>query len=199
MGEEFFRGGFSSSFWVTGEAMPRFWYTAALTNNLSQLGVVAANDTRNMGFSASVWTMPTTGEMGPRGGMGDLEYHTKFATRFGASASHSRESRYAQLNQPPNATQIRLSDGVFPFETGALADTVTVENLDYDEMAFDAGFKYRGFSFQGEGYVRRLSQLRRHQPATPQLHHGSWVHGRGHAHGRAQEVGPLRCHRVCLG
>ena len=177
MGEEFFRGGFSSSFWITGEAMPRFWYTAAVTNNLSQLGVVAANDTRNMGYSASIWTMPTTGEMGPRGGMGDLEYHTKIATRFGASASHSRESRYAQLNQPPNATQIRLSDGVFPFEAGALADTVTVKTLDYDEMAFDAGFKYRGFSFQGEGYVRRLSQLRRDRPAThsvPSRIVGSW-------------------------
>jgi len=159
MGEEFFRGGFSSSFWITGEAQRRIWYTAALTNNLSQLGVVAANDTRNMGYSASIWTMPTTGELGPRGGLGDLEYHHRVATRFGVSASHSRESRYAQLDLPPNATQIRLSDGVFPFEAGALADTVTVENLDYDEMAFDAGLKYRGFSFQGEGYVRRLSNF----------------------------------------
>ena len=75
------------------------------------------------------------------------------------SASHSRESRYSQLNQPPNATQIRLSDGVFPFEAGALADTVTVKTLDYDEMAFDAAFKYRGFSFQGEDYVRKLSNF----------------------------------------
>jgi hypothetical protein len=159
MGEEFFRGGFSSSFWITGEPRSRLWYTAAVTNNLSQLGVTAANDTRNMGFGASIWTMPTTGEMGPRGGLGDIEYHRQLATRFGASASHSRENRYAQLSQPPNATQIRLSDGVFPFEAGALADTVTVEFLDYDEMAFDAGFKYRGFSFQGEYYVRKLSNF----------------------------------------
>jgi hypothetical protein len=48
---------------------------------------------------------------------------------------------------------------VLPFEAGALADTVTVETLDYDEMAFDAGFKYKGFSFQGEGYVRKLSNF----------------------------------------
>lgn len=159
MGEEFFRGGFSSSAWVTGEPLRHFWYTASVTNNLSQLGVVAANDTRNMGYGVSIWTMPTTGELGPRGGMGDLEYHSQLATRFGASATHSRENRYAQLSQPPNATQIRLSDGVFPFETGALADTVTVENLDYDEMALDAGLKYKGFSFQSEFYVRRLSNF----------------------------------------
>lgn len=148
MGEEFFRGGFSSSFFITGEPVSRLFYTAAITNNLSQLGVTATNDTRDMGVSASVWTMPTTGEFGPRGGFGDLEHHENLATRFGLSAGHSRESRYSQLNQPPNATQIRLSDGVFPFETGALADTVTVETLDYDEMALDAGFKIKGFTFQ---------------------------------------------------
>ena len=159
MAEEFHRGGFSSSAWISGEPVSRLYYTAAVTNNLSQLGVTAANDSRDMGVSASVWTMPTTGEFGPRGGFGDLEHHIRPATRFGVSSSHSRENRYAQLNQPPNATQIRLSDGVFPFETGALADTVTVEFLDYDEMAFDAGFKYKGFSFQGEYYVRKLSNF----------------------------------------
>ena len=110
--------------------MSRFFYTAALTNNLSQLGVVSSNDTRDMGVSASWWYMPTTGEFGPRGGFGDMEHHERAATRFGMSAGHSRESRYSQLNQPPNATQIRLSDGVFPFEAGALADTVTVKTLD---------------------------------------------------------------------
>jgi hypothetical protein len=72
---------------------------------------------------------------------------------------HSRESRYAQLDQPPNSTQIRLSDGVFPFETGALADSVTVEKLDYEDIAIDAGAKYKGFSFQGEYYLRWLSDF----------------------------------------
>ena len=159
MGEEFFRGGFSSSFFITGEPKKRLFYTAALTNNLSQLGVTSTNDTRNMGVSASIWTMPTTGELGPRGGFGDMEYHQRVATRFGLSAGHSTENRYAQLNAPPNATQIRLSDGVLPFETGALADSVTVLFLDYNEIAADAAFKYKGFSFQGEGYVRRLSNF----------------------------------------
>jgi hypothetical protein len=159
MGEEFFRGGFSSSAWITGEAVPRLYYTVAVTNNLSQLGVTAANDTRQLGVSGSIWTMPTTGEFGPRGGVADLEEHRRPATRFGMSTARSRESRYAQLNQPPNATQIRLSDGVFPFEDGALADGVTVETLDYNEIAFDAGLKYKGFTFQGEGYVRKLSNF----------------------------------------
>jgi hypothetical protein len=159
MGEEALRGGFSSSFFITGEPVDRFFYTAAITNNLSQLGVTATNDTRDLGYSASVWWMPTTGEFGPRGGFGDLEEHQQVATRFGMSAEHSRENRYAQLNAPPNATQIRLSDGVFPFETGALADTVTVEFLDYEVISFDAGFKYKGFAFQGEYTLRTLSNF----------------------------------------
>jgi len=60
---------------------------------------------------------------------------------------------------PPNATQIKLSDGVNPFDADALAPGVTVEKLDYNEMAMDAGFKYRGFSFQGEYYWRWLSKF----------------------------------------
>ena len=159
MSEDFFRGGFSSSFFATGEPIERFYYTGSINTNLSQLGVTASNDTRDFAYSGSIWTMPTTGEFGPRGGLGDLEDHQELATRLGMSACRSRESRYAQLNQPPNATQVRLSDGVFPFEEGALADSVTVERLKYELMAFDAGAKYKGFSVQGEYFLRWLSDF----------------------------------------
>jgi hypothetical protein len=159
MGEEFLRGGFSSGAWITGMPIDRFYYTVSVNTNLSQLGVTAANDTRDLAYSASVWWMPTTGEFGPRGGLGDLEEHQQVATRIGMSACHSRENRYAQLDAPPNATQIRLSDGVFPFETGALADTVTVNFLNYEDVSLDAGLKYKGFSFQGEYTIRKLSHF----------------------------------------
>jgi hypothetical protein len=156
MAEEFFRGGFSSAVFASGELLPRLQYVVSLNTNLSQLGVTAANDTRDMAYSASVMWMPTTGEFGPRGGLGDLEHHEKLATRFGLSGARSRESRYAALAEGPNATQIRLSDGVFPFEADALANGVTVQTLTYEEAAADAGFKYKGFSFQSEYYIRRL-------------------------------------------
>ncbi len=159
MSEDFFRGGFSSGFFVTGELAKGLSYTASINSNLSQLGVTAPNDTRAMAYSASLGWMPTTGEFGPRGGFGDLERHEQVATRFGISAAHAAESRYAPDTEPPNETQIRMSDGVSPYETGALADGVTVRTLDYDLLAFDAGLKYRGFSFQGEYYLRRLSDF----------------------------------------
>jgi hypothetical protein len=159
MSEEFFRGGFSSGVWITGQLLPRFRYTASVNTNISQLGVTAQNDSRAFAYSASVVWMPTTGEFGPRGGLGDLEDHQHVATRFGLSAGHARESRAAELSEPPNTTQIRLSDGVLPFETGALADGVTVDTLTYNEAAADAGLKYRGFTFQSEYFIRRLSNF----------------------------------------
>jgi len=161
MVEEFMRAGFSTGVFLTGEALPRLWYTAGVNTNLSQLGVTAANEGRGMAYSGSVQWMPTTGEFGPRGGFGDLEYHRQLATRFGASSGYApNEYRAAPITQPnPNETQLRLSDGVYAFETGALAPGVTVEYLAYNNFAVDAGLKYRGWTFQGEFYGRRLSNF----------------------------------------
>ncbi|HEU4647669.1 MAG TPA: hypothetical protein VFS33_01320 [Gemmatimonadales bacterium] len=179
MSEEFFRGGFSSGVFVSGEVLPKFYYSLSVNTNLSQLGVVAANDTRDFAFSGTFIWMPTTGEFGPRGGLGDFEDHQQLATRFGASGGHSRESRYANDSVPPNATQIKLSDGVNPFDAGALAEGVTVQKLNYDEVAVDVGFKYRGAYLQGEYYFRRLShfQATGALPITSIFDHGFQVQG----------------------
>jgi len=159
MAEEFLRGGFASSAWVTGNPVSRLYYTASVNTNLSQLGVTASNDSRDLALSGSIWWQPTTGEYGPRNGFGDLEHHEKLATQIGVSAANSHESRYAALDAPPNATQIRLSDGVFPFEADALAPGVTVNRLLYQDVAFDAGLKIKGFSLQGEYLFRQLSDF----------------------------------------
>ena len=165
MGEEFLRGGFSSAFWITGRPNRRFlYYTLSVNRSISQLGNTVGDDNRDYAYSASLWSHPTTGEFGPRGGFGDLEHHTKLATQFGISACTTREGRYAPIDAAPKATQIRLSDGVNPFETGALADSVTVDKLLYQNIAFDAGLKYRGFSFQGEFLVRKLSDFHANGP-----------------------------------
>jgi hypothetical protein len=159
MGEEFFRGGFASGVWIKGELLPRFVYTASVNTNLSQLGVTAANDSRDLAYSATVLWMPTTGEFGPRGGMADLEHHERMATRFGLSAGHAREDRANQLGLPPNETQLRFSDGVLVFEEGALAEGVTIQKATYEDVAVDAALKYRGLTVMGEYFVRRLSDF----------------------------------------
>lgn len=160
MGEESLRGGFTNGMWLTGEIIPRLRYKLMVGNNLSSLGIQAAKLTRNLATSATLWWMPTTGEFGPRGGIGDFEDHQQLATRFGVSYNHSREDRFNNIGTPsPDNTQVRMTDGVLFFETGALADNVTVDNADVDNINIDAGLKYKGFGLQAEFHARKLSDF----------------------------------------
>jgi hypothetical protein len=160
MAEEALRPGFTGGFWLTGEPLPKFNYWVFLGNNLSQLGVNNTQMTRDLTKSISLWWMPTTGEFGPRGGYGDFEQHEKLATRFGVSYVHAREGRFNPTSEPnPVETQIRLSDGVYLFETGALADSVTVRNAQYQIGAVDLGFKFKVFHLLTEFYRRKLSRF----------------------------------------
>jgi hypothetical protein len=159
MAEEYFRGGFSSGFFVTGQPVQRLQYTFSINNNISQLGVIQANDTPQLAYSVDLRWQPTTGEFGARNGLLDFEDHTTAATQFGTSAMTSRESRYAPNDQPPNNTQIRISDGLNVFQDSALANDVTVQTLTYNYLSFDAGVKYRGNSLVLEYYFRRLNQF----------------------------------------
>ncbi len=160
MAEDGLRGGFTNGVFITGEILPKLRYTAVLGNNLSILGIKAANLTRHFSKSISLEWMPTTGEFGPRGGNGDFENHQKIATRFGASYCHSRENRFNNTGTPsPDNTQVRLSDGVLFFETGAMAPGVTVIEANYDLIAVDLGFKLKGFALHTEFYYRTLSKI----------------------------------------
>jgi hypothetical protein len=160
MAEDALRGGFTNGIFATGEIVPRLRYTAVLGNNLSILGVKASNLTRHYSKSISLSWMPTTGEFGPRGGNGDFEHHDKLATRFGVSFCHSVENRFNNTGTPsPDNTQVRISDGVLFFETGALAPGVTVIEANYDLAAIDLGIKYKGFALHTEFYYRTLSKI----------------------------------------
>ena len=160
MADEFFRPGFTSGVWLTGRALPRFYYTAMAGTNLSELGISAREDTRDLAYGGTVWWVPTTGEFGPRGAYGDFEGHEKLATRFGASGTYSREDRFSQVSQrSPDNTSIRLSDGLNLFEFGALADGVTVDKADFHLFSLDAGIKHRGLFLQTEFYFRWLDRI----------------------------------------
>jgi hypothetical protein len=159
LAEEFFRPGFTSGAWITGALFPKFRYWAMVGNNLSQLGITASQMSRDLSTSASIWWMPTTGEFGPRGGYGDFELHQEIATRFGASFVHCREDRQSQVGTPSAETQVKISDGILLYDTGALADNVTVQKADFDQAAIDAGIKIKGWHLQVEYYVRNLSNF----------------------------------------
>jgi hypothetical protein len=161
MADEFFRPYFSNGLWAQGELLPGLWYNVMTSNNLSALGIKANQLDREWSHGASVWWTPTTHEFGPKGAFGDWEMHEKLATRFGFSSSWSPEERYTDANTGSTGnTTIRLADSLNVFDTGALAPGVTVQNVNYSILSFDAGIKYRGFFLQTEIYNRWLDQFR---------------------------------------
>jgi hypothetical protein len=160
LSEESLRPGFSGSFWITGEILPRFYYTANVANNLSQLGTTAANLTRDLATSASLLWMPTTGEFGERGGNLDFENHKNLATRFGVSYVHARDDRLAPVSEAAaKNTQIKISDGLNFYDTGTLGDGITVKKANYDQGSVDLGFKIKGFHMQLDYFFRYLSKF----------------------------------------
>ena len=166
MADDFIRPGFTSGISANGEVFSGFFYKVGLYNNLSQIGLKASQLTRDLAVGGTLWWMPTTGEFGPRGAYGDWESHEKLATRFGVCvAGMHNEDRYNAVTTPsPGSTQIRLADSRLLFETGALADSVTVLSAAYRILSFDAGFKYLGFFFQTEFSTRWLNNFQANGP-----------------------------------
>jgi hypothetical protein len=159
--DEFFRPSFTGGVWANGQLyFPALSYAVMLGNNLGSIGVNAAKLNRDLAKSASVFWEPTTGEFGERGGFGDFERHEHVATRFGASYTWSREDRRSDLSlTAPDNTQIRLSDAIPLFLTGAVTPGVTIKVADYSLVAFDAAMKYNGWFLYAQGYFRRLDRL----------------------------------------
>ena len=158
MADEFFRPYFAFGTWAQGEITPGLWYNAFVGNNSSSLGIKAAQLDRDMSTGVSAFWMPTTHEFGPRGAYGDWEMHDKVATRFGVSTTQSPEERFTDsATGATGNTTIKLADSLNVFDTGALAPAVTVQEVNYRILSFDAGVKYRGMFLQTEIYTRWLN------------------------------------------
>jgi len=154
--DEFFRASYTTGVWASGEIMSGLKYRAMLGNNLSQLGVNAAQLDNGLNtVSAAVWWMPTTGEYGPGEGLGDYEHHDKFATLFGIHYTQSREDAQGQPGTGGfENSQIRLSDGTLIFRTDPFGTGGNIQKATYHMLALNGGFKYRGWSLDAEFYHR---------------------------------------------
>src|SRR4030095_6464909 len=159
MAEEFFRPGFTTGIWVDGEVLPGLNYHAMVGNSLSQVGIKASQLSRDLAKSVSIWWQPTTHEFGPFAGFSDYEVHQKVATTIGGSYTQSREDRYSQTTNFPDNTQTRLSDATLPFETGAFAPGLTVNQMDYQMVSGNVGVKFKGFFLITEFYYRLLNNF----------------------------------------
>ena len=157
--DEFFRPSYTSGVWAWGQITKRLDYITMIGNNLSTLGVSAAqlNNGFNTFSSSLVWK-PTTGEFGP--GFGDFEDHQKLATRLAAHFTRSDEDKQEQPNSDQfENTQIRLEDGTVIFTPNIFGQGIAVTNVTYKMTSFDGGLKYHGFSLEGEYFLRWLNHF----------------------------------------
>jgi len=157
--DEFFRPSYTSGVWAWGQITKRLDYITMIGNNLSTLGVSAAqlNNGFNTFSNSLVWK-PTTGEFGP--GFGDFEQHQNLATRLAAHYSRSDEDKQEQPNSDAfENTQIRLEDGSVIFTPNLFGQGISVTNVTYKMAAFDGGLKYHGYSLEGEYFLRWLDHF----------------------------------------
>jgi Protein of unknown function (DUF3011) len=156
--DEFFRGSYTSGFWLKGELATEFKYMAMLANNLSTLGVSAAQlDNTFDTQSYMLQWLPTTGEFGLYGTFGDFDHHEKLATRLGVHYTQSTEDKQSQpgTNAIENS-QIRLTDGSQIFTPDLFGPGITVDRVTYRMSSIDGGLKYKGMAFEAEYYWRWL-------------------------------------------
>jgi hypothetical protein len=157
--DEFFRGSYTTGVWLKGEIATKFKYMAMLANNLSTLGVSAAQlDNTFDTQSYMLQWLPTTGEFGLYGTFGDFDYHEKLATRLAVHYTSSTEDKQSQpgTNAIEN-TQIRLTDGSTIFTPDLFGRGITVERVKYRMSSVDGGLKYKGAAVEAEYYWRWLS------------------------------------------
>ncbi len=158
--DEFFRPSYTSGIWASGALENNLNYRVMVGNNLSQVGIGAnqLDDGINT-FSGALWWTPQ-GDFGPAGGFGDFEFHETPATSFGIAFTHSREDRQSQPGtESVENAQIRLSDGTLLFQPGAFGTDGRVNRATYMMAALDAGWKYRGWSVEGEYYWRWVDRF----------------------------------------
>ena len=159
--DEFFRGSYTSGVWLKGEFHTKVKYQAMFANNLSTLGVSAAQlDNRMDTQSYSVVWLPTTGEFGLWNTFGDFDDHQQVATRIGLHYTHSLEEKQSQPGtEGIENSQIRLTDGSIIFTPDLFGPGITVNEVDYRMSSVDAGVKYKGLAVEGEYYWRWLSNF----------------------------------------
>jgi hypothetical protein len=159
--DEFFRGSYTSGVWLKGELHTKVKYMAMFANNLSTLGVSAAQlDNRFDTQSYSIQWLPTTGEFGLWNTFGDYDDHQTIATRIGVHYTHSLEEKQSQPGtEGIENSQIRLTDGSVVFTPDLFGPGITVNEVDYGMVSVDAGLKHKGMALEGEYYWRRLSHF----------------------------------------
>ena len=157
--DEFFRPSYTAGVWARGKITDTLSYQIMLGNNLSTLGVSAAQLDNRTDTVASALVWEPRGDFGL--GFGDFEDHQQLALRLAAHYTSSTEDKQSQPNTDDfENTQIRLSDGTVIFTPDLFGPGITVERLFFQMANADVGIKYHGWSVDVGYYSRWLSKFR---------------------------------------
>lgn len=181
MAEEFFRGGFTTGFWLQGEIVKGLYYKTTLGNNLNQLGIDAGQlDNKFDTWGTALWW--TTGNYSRLASYGDFEKHQKLATILGGAFTRGTETQQSQVGtEAPENSQVRLSDGTGLFSRNAFNNGSSVLSAKYQMLSLNGGVKYKGLSFDVEYYLRWLTDLKAQGalPVSRLFDHGYSVQASG--------------------
>ena len=170
--DEFMRPSYTSGVWAMGSLADRVKYIAMLGNNMSTLGVpsLRLDNGLNTFSGALIWFPTGDFEEGFSGqGWGDFEHHEKFSTRLGLHFTRSDENKESQPSSDQfENTQLRLSDGTVIFTPDIFGPGVTVTDARDRMTSLDGGFKYRGYSLEGEYYWRWIDNFKFQPGASPE-------------------------------
>lgn len=157
MATTFFRPNVSPGIWFQGNLGKKLYYTVMLANsfNRASQGIDRVTSSKALGMT-SYWE--PTGDYGL--GPSDMEGHDTPSLRVGSSMFFSEEDNQGFSTSGfsyPEDTILRLSDGTPLFRPGALGPGIQLASARVNLWAFDAGFKYRGWSLSGEYLLRLLN------------------------------------------
>jgi hypothetical protein len=157
MATTFFRPDRTLGIWALGEPSDKLFYRCMIGNGFNTSDLVPEQIDTRLVYAGSTWK--DFGDYGQ--GYSDLEWHSAPAAQIGHSFTFAGSDGRDAVGRPlAEETFVRLSDGTRLTEVGALAPGVSVDHFDIYLYTADAAFKYRGFSFNVEYFLRWLQSLR---------------------------------------
>ncbi len=154
---EFFRAGFTEGVWFLGDLGNHTQYETSFTNGLRTSQRLSSEVDDNLAIAATIFTEPW-GSFGP--GEQDYAYHCSPVIRIGASFAYDKVDDRSDVGLPlGDGGYLTLSDGTLLSTPGALAPGVTVLGVRTIKGGFDFAYKYRGWSFSTEYFVRSLQDI----------------------------------------
>lgn len=153
---QFFRPGRTEGVRLVADAGPFGQLLAMIGNNFRT--VSSAESTTDDKFTYSVGhNYQPLGDFGV--GLIDFESHQNLRLRFGQTYTFSPQNDTSIGNPDDNEDFIRLADGTILNDPDALTRGATVAFFDISLYTVDFAAKYRGWSFDAEGYYRVFTNL----------------------------------------